>query len=66
MQATEDQDPSCIQADFLIETKENIELLITRIKTVYADFYQKREDYEQSAYMLDEINGIISWAFYIK
>jgi hypothetical protein len=58
--ANELQDPSVIQTDFLLDSQGNLEILVQRIKGLYGSRCETREDFQQSTYMLGEINAIIS------
>ena len=53
--ANETQDPSVIQTEFLLETLENLNLLLSKIKNQYGTHSESREDYQQVAYMAEEI-----------
>lgn len=58
--ANEAEDTSVIDVDFLIETKNNLEVLIERMGILYG--HQNacaREDYESAERMQQEINNLI-------
>ena len=54
------EDTSVIDIDFLIETKNNLEVLIERMGILYGHQNAcSREDYESAERMLQEINNLI-------
>ena len=58
--ANEIEDTSVIDIDFLVETKNNLEVLIERMGNLYGHQNAcSREDYEQAERMLQEINNLI-------
>lgn len=60
-QANESGDTSVIDADFLLQTKETLEVLIQRMTDLFGEQnLLSRADYEQTEQMLAEINAVIS------
>jgi hypothetical protein len=60
-QANDSGDTSVIDADFLLQTKETLEVLIQRMTDLFGEQnLLSRADYEQTEQMLAEINAVIS------
>ena len=61
-QANDSGDTSVIDANFLLQTKETLEVLLQRMSDLYGEQnLLSRADYEQAEQMLSEINAVISW-----
>lgn len=60
-QANDSGDTSVIDADFLLQTKETLEVLLQRMTDLFGEQnLLSRADYEQTEQMLAEINAVIS------
>ena len=60
-EANETGDTSVINTEFLLDTKANLDLLMTRMTELFGEQnLLRRPEYEQTEQMLTEINDLIS------